>query len=44
MLRRMLVESIEVCTPWTSKGKSGVGVDGAAWAEVCRLTVAAAGR
>jgi hypothetical protein len=44
MLRRMLVESIDVCAPWTSKVESGVGVHGAAWAEVCQLTVAAADR
>jgi hypothetical protein len=44
MLRRMLVESIDVCAPWTSKEKSGVTFDGAAWAEACELTVAAAGR
>jgi hypothetical protein len=44
MLRTMLVESIDVCAPWTGKGESGVAVDGATWAEVCSLTVAAAGR
>ena len=44
MLRTMLVESIDVCAPWTRKGESGVAVDGATWAEVCSLTVAAAGR
>ena len=44
MLRTMLVESIDMCAPWTSKGKSDVAVDGAAWAEVCSLTGAAAGR
>jgi hypothetical protein len=44
LLRRMLVEAIEVCAAWTGKGASGVGVDDAAWAEACRLTVAAYGR
>jgi hypothetical protein len=44
MLRTMLVEAIDVCAPWTRKGESGVAVDGATWAEVCSLTVAAAGR
>jgi hypothetical protein len=39
-LRRMLMESIEICTPWTGKRASGVVVDDAAWAEACRLTVA----
>jgi hypothetical protein len=41
MLRRMLVESIDICAAWSDKDVSGVGVDDAAWAEVCRLTVAA---
>jgi hypothetical protein len=44
MLRTMLVESIDVCASWTSKGESGVAVDGAAWAEMCWLTGASAGR
>jgi hypothetical protein len=44
MLRTMLVESIDVCEPWTSKGESAVAVDDAAWTEVCWLTGAAAGR
>ena len=44
MLRRMLVESIDICAAWTGKGASGVEVDDAAWAEACRLTVAAGGR
>jgi hypothetical protein len=43
LLRRMLVESIDICAAWTGKAASGVGVDGAAWAEACRLTVAADG-
>jgi hypothetical protein len=43
-LRRMLAESIDICTPWSSKAASSVVVDDAAWAEVCRLTVAAGGR
>jgi hypothetical protein len=43
-LRRMLVESIDICAAWTGKGTSGVGVADAAWAEACRLTVAADGR
>ena len=41
MLRRMLVESIDICGAWTGRGASGGGVDDAAWAEACRLTVAA---
>jgi hypothetical protein len=44
LLRRMLVESIDICAAWTGKEKSGAAVDGAAWAEVCRLTVAAESR
>jgi hypothetical protein len=44
LLRRMLVESIEICAAWTGRDVSGVGVDDAAWAEACRLTVAANGR
>jgi hypothetical protein len=44
LLRRMLVESIDICAAWTGKGASGVGVADAAWAEACRLTVAADGR
>jgi hypothetical protein len=44
MLRRMLVESIEICAAWSDKDASGVGVDDAAWAEVCRLTVASSVR
>ena len=43
LLRRMLVESIEICAAWTGKGASGVGVADAAWAEACRLAVAADG-
>jgi hypothetical protein len=39
LLRRMLVESINVCKAWTGKESSGVGVDAAGWAEACRLTV-----
>ena len=41
MLRRMLVQSIDICGAWTGKGASGRGVDHAAWAEACLLTVAA---
>jgi hypothetical protein len=42
LLRRMLVESIDICAAWTGKGASGVGAAAAAaWAEACRLTVAA---
>jgi hypothetical protein len=44
MLRRMLVESIDICTTWTGKAVSGAGIDDASWAEVCQLTVAANGR
>ena len=44
MLRRMLVESIDICAAWTGNRASGVGVDDAAWAEACRLTVAGEGR
>jgi hypothetical protein len=44
MLRSMLVESIDICAAWTGKRSSGVGVADAAWAEACRLTVAAEGR
>jgi hypothetical protein len=40
----MLVESIDICAAWSDKDVSGVGVDDDAWAEVCRLTVAADGR
>jgi hypothetical protein len=41
LLRRMLVESIDICAAWTGKAASGVGVADAAWAEACRLTTAA---
>jgi hypothetical protein len=44
MLRRMLVESIEVCAEWTGKEASGGEVNDAAWAAACRLTAATAGR
>ena len=44
LLRKMLVESVEICAAWTGKGASTTGVDDAAWAEACRLTVAANGR
>jgi hypothetical protein len=44
LLRRMLVESIDICAAWTGKGASGVGVADAGWADACRLTVAADGR
>jgi hypothetical protein len=44
LLRRMLVESIDICAAWTGNRASGVGGDDAAWAEACRLTVAADGR
>jgi hypothetical protein len=40
LLRRMLVEAIEICAAWTGTRASGVGVNDAAWAEACRLTVA----
>ena len=40
MLRRMLVESIEICVAWSGNRVSDVGVDDAAWAEACRLTAA----
>jgi hypothetical protein len=43
LLRRMLVESIDICAAWTGNRASGVGVDEAAWAEACRLTVAGDG-
>jgi hypothetical protein len=41
LLRRMLVESIDMCAAWTGNRAFGVEVDDAAWAEACRLTVAA---
>jgi hypothetical protein len=41
MLRRMLVAAIDICAAWTGKGSSSIRVDEAAWAEACRLTVAA---
>ena len=41
MLRTMLVEAIDICAAWSGKEASGIGVDEAAWAEACRLTVAA---
>jgi hypothetical protein len=44
MLRRMLVESIDICAAWTRSGTSIVEVDDVGWAEACRLTVAADGR
>jgi len=44
MLRRMLVESIEVCAAWTGKEASVLGVNDAAWAEACRLTAVTGGR
>jgi hypothetical protein len=44
LLRRMLAESIDICAAWTAKGASGIGVADAAWADACRLTVAADGR
>jgi len=36
-MRRMLVESIDVCTAWTGKRASDFQVDDAAWAEACRF-------
>jgi hypothetical protein len=36
MLRRMLLESIDICAAWAKKGISTVEVDDAAWAEACR--------
>ena len=44
LLRRMLVESIDICAALTGKQASGVAVDDTAWAEACRLTVAAGSR
>jgi hypothetical protein len=44
MMRRMLVESIDICAAWTGTGASRLGVDHASWAEVCRLTGAADSR
>jgi hypothetical protein len=44
IMRRMLVESIDICAAWSGKGSPNVVVDDAAWAEVCRLTVTAEGR
>jgi hypothetical protein len=41
MLRRMLVESIDICARWTDRvpdGGVGVEVDDAVWADVCQLT------
>jgi hypothetical protein len=43
-LRRMLVESIDICSAWTGNVTPGVRVADAAWAEACRLTTAADGR
>jgi hypothetical protein len=43
-LRRMLVESIDICAAWTGKETSRVGIDEAAWVEACRLTVVASDR
>ena len=46
LLRRMLVESIDICAAWTGNRASGdgAGADDATWAEACRLTVEADGR
>jgi hypothetical protein len=44
VLRRMLVESIEICEAWAGNRASGVVVDDATWTEVCRLTVPAGRR
>jgi hypothetical protein len=41
LLRRMLVESIDICAAWTGKQTSRVGANNAAWAEACQLTLAA---
>jgi hypothetical protein len=41
LLRMMLVESIDICAAWTEKETSRVGVNNAAWAEACQLTLAA---
>jgi hypothetical protein len=41
LLRRMLVESIDICTAWTGKETSQVGVHTAECAEACQLTLAA---
>jgi hypothetical protein len=41
MLRTMLVESIQICAVWTGTAPSVTAVDDAAWADACRLTVAA---
>ena len=40
-LRRMLVESIDICAAWIGKERSRVGVHNAAWAEACQLTLGA---
>ena len=42
LLRRMLVESIDICAAWTGKGASGVGIEEHAWAEACRLSAGVA--
>ena len=44
LLRKMLIESIDVCAAWTGKEASGVAVDAAGWAQACRLTVATESR
>jgi hypothetical protein len=44
MLRKMLVESIDICAAWTGKRTPAVVVDDATWAEACQLTVSAGGR
>jgi hypothetical protein len=44
MLRTMLVESIQICAVWTGTAPSVTAVDDAAWADACRLTVAADSR
>jgi hypothetical protein len=38
MLRRMLVDSIDICEQWTGRASVRADVDDAAWADACRLT------
>jgi hypothetical protein len=41
MLRRMLVDSIDICAQWADRASVDAAVDDAAWAEVCQLTTTA---
>jgi hypothetical protein len=41
MLRRMLVDSIDICAQWTGRASVDAAVDDAAWADVCQLTTTA---